>query len=359
MKKRIGRLLVISLIASLLAGCGQKDVAYLKDIKKADKYVTLGQYKGLEAHAVKTEITDEYMDRYIEYLCSQFTTYEEVTDRTVQVGDTVNIDFAGFMDGEQFEGGSSEGYNLEIGSASFIPGFEDGLIGAGIGEKVSLDLNFPDPYSGNPDLSGAPVVFEVTVNSISVGVIPELSDEMVATFGIDGITSADQFRVMLREEFEADAENVYRQNVKQQLAKLVTDNATVTVPEKMTDRQYDMLVKRLNQEAAAQNLELKDYLLMYYGLSSDKYEDSIRENAEESAKQMLVFKAISQVENIVVTKQDIADNMAYDAENSGMSLDAYKASLDQDAYEEYVLSVKVLDYLMDQAVISAPEEVEE
>lgn len=354
MKKRISALLLISLIVSMLAGCGQKDAAYLKDIKKVDKYVTLGQYKGLEATAKKTEITDEYMDRYIEYILSMYTEYEEVTGRPVQVGDTVDIDFDGYMDGELFEGGSSTGYNLEIGSNSFISGFEDGLIGANVGDKVTLDLNFPDPYTNNPDLSGAPVTFEVKINKIQETVIPDLSDEIVASFGIEGVTTADEFRTLLREEFEADAEATYKQMVKEQLVAAVTENATVTVPDKMSDRHYDMLINRLKKEAEAQNLELKDYLLMYYGLSSDKYEDTIRENALESAKQMLVLKAVAQAENIQITKKDIEDNMAYDAEQTGITVEAYKADLDQDAYEEYVMSVKVLDYLMEQAVVSEP-----
>lgn len=359
MKKRWSYLLSVCLVMVVLAGCGAKDVAYLKDIKKIDKYVTLGQYKGLEASAVKSEITDEYMDMYIEYMLSQLTTYEEVTDRPVQLWDTVNIDFAGFIDGEQFEGGTAEEYNLEIGSNSFISGFEDGLIGANIGDKVILDLAFPDPYNNNPDLSGAPVTFEVTINSISEGIIPELTDELVSSFEIPDVTTAEGFRARLKEEFEADAETVYRQTIKEQLARAVTDNATVTVPQKMAQRQYDMLMKQLNQLAVEQNMELKNYLLAYYNLSSDNYEEELRKTAEESAKQTLVFRAVADAEGITVTEQDLEDNINYDAEQVGTTPEEYKASLDEASYEEYVLSIKVLDYLMDQAVVTEPAESED
>ena len=359
MKKRMLCLLSACLAMILLAGCGAKDVAYLKDIRKIDQYVTLGQYKGLKAEAVKSEITDEYMDMYLEYMLSQLTTYEEVTGRPVQLWDTVNIDFTGFIDGEQFEGGSSEGYDLEIGSNSFISGFEDGLIGANIGDTVILDLAFPDPYNNNPDLSGKPVTFEVKINSISEGIIPELTDELVVSFEIPDVTTAEAFRARLKEEFEADAETVYRQTIKEQLAKAVTDNATVTVPEKMTQRQYDMLIKQLSKLAAEQNMELKNYLLMYYNLTSDNYEEELRKTAEESAKQTLVFRAVADAEGITVTEQDLEDNISYDAKQVGMTPEEYKASLDEASYEEYVLSIKVLDYLMGEAVITEPAELED
>ena len=359
MKKRMLCLLSACLAMILLAGCGAKDVAYLKDIRKIDQYVTLGQYKGLKAEAVKSEITDEYMDMYLEYMLSQLTTYEEVTGRPVQLWDTVNIDFTGFIDGEQFEGGSSEGYDLEIGSNSFISGFEDGLIGANIGDTVILDLAFPDPYNNNPDLSGKPVTFEVKINSISEGIIPELTDELVVSFEIPDVTTTEAFRARLKEEFEADAETVYRQTIKEQLAKAVTDNATVTVPEKMTQRQYDMLMKQLSKLAAEQNMELKNYLLMYYNLTSDNYEEELRKTAEESAKQTLVFRAVADAEGITVTEQDLEANISYDAEQVGMTPEEYKASLDEASYEEYVLSIKVLDYLMGEAVITEPAELED
>lgn len=354
MRKRITGLLLICFVVSMLAGCGQKDAAYLKDIKKVDKLVTLGQYKGLEATAKKTEITDEYMDRYLEYILSMYTTYEEITGRPVQLGDTVEIDFAGYMDGELFDGGSAEGYNLEIGSNSFISGFEDGLIGHEIGEKVILDLNFPDPYSGNPDLSGAPVTFEVTIQKIKESVIPELSDEIVASFGIDGCSTADEFVTLLRSEFEADAESTYMQSIKEQIVVKVSENATATVPEKMVDRHYELMKNKLTTEAQSQNLDLDSYLGMYYGMTTGNSEEFIRESAVESAKQMLVLKAIAQAEDIKITKKDIEDSMAYDAELSGVSLEAYKGNLDQDAYEEYVMSTKVLDYLAEQAIVSEP-----
>lgn len=359
MKKLLKITLTLLFAATLLTGCGSKNVEYLKDMKKPDKFLTLGQYKGIEVSAKKTEITDEYMDRYIEFMLSQLATNEDVVGRPVQEGDLVNIDFAGFMDGEQFEGGTSQGYNLEIGSHSFIDGFEDGLIGANIGDKLSLNLTFPENY-GKQELAGKAVVFEVTVNSIAEEKIPELTDELVGTFGFDDCSTVEDLREKLRKEFDQDATTAYEQNVKEQIAKAVTDNAQfITIPEKMTERHLSMLKNKLTSDATAAGMQLKDYLLTYYGLTADTYEEGMRVNAEESAKQMMVFQAIAVKEGIKTTQQDINDSMAADAAGMGISVEDYKASLDMPAYEEYVLSNKVLEYLIGEAVITAPAEVEE
>ncbi|MDE7257698.1 MAG: FKBP-type peptidyl-prolyl cis-trans isomerase, partial [Lachnospiraceae bacterium] len=132
---------------------------------------------------------------YIQYyILPNYTTTEEVTGRAVENGDTANIDFVGYIDGEAFDGGTGTGYDLTIGAHQFIDGFEDGLIGVNIGETVSLNLKFPDPYERNPDLAGVPVIFEVTVNSISKQVTPELNDEFVQTLGIEGCKTEKDLR---------------------------------------------------------------------------------------------------------------------------------------------------------------------
>lgn len=177
MKKKICVTAAVLSASLLLTACGNKE--YLKNIK-AEKYVTLGEYKGITATAEKQEVTDELVEELIadSYLAAKAEKLP-VTGRTVQEGDVVNIDFAGYRDGVAFEGGTAAGFDLTIGSGQFIAGFEEGLIGANIGDQLSLDLKFPDYYPGNPDLEGQPVVFEVTVNSIAESKNPELTDELV------------------------------------------------------------------------------------------------------------------------------------------------------------------------------------
>ena len=143
MKKRVGVLAAVLASATLLTACGSKE--YLKDIKASD-YVTLGNYMGIEAQAEEPVVEDGLVDMYLQYyILPSYTTTEEVTGRAVQTGDVVNIDYVGYHNGEAFQGGTAEGYDLTIGSGQFISGFEDGLIGANVGDQVSLNLTFPDP----------------------------------------------------------------------------------------------------------------------------------------------------------------------------------------------------------------------
>ena len=204
-EKGIGAVLSAALTAAaLLCACGSKE--YLRDIKASD-YVTLGSYTGAEVNEEKMEINDAIVDDYIEsYLLPSFTTVEEVTGRSVEEGDTVNIDYAGYLDGEQFDGGTASGQNLTIGSHRFIDGFEEGLVGANVGDKLSLNLSFPDPYPNDPNLAGKPVVFEVTVNSIGVQVTPELNDEFAVkvgeTMGIENCTTVQDLKDDLTRRFK-------------------------------------------------------------------------------------------------------------------------------------------------------------
>ena len=153
MKKQIGAVVLAGVMMLSLTGCGSNEKA-----KKYSKYVELGDYKGIEYTMDVAEVTDDQVNQQIDSFLDGLAETEEVTDRAVEDGDTVNIDFTGTKDGEEFEGGSSEGYDLVIGSGSFIDGFEDGLIGHEIGDEVSLDLTFPEEYPQNEDLAGQDVV---------------------------------------------------------------------------------------------------------------------------------------------------------------------------------------------------------
>ena len=165
-------------------------------LSKVEKYdaaslVELGVYKGVE---VDTSVTQDDIDGAIMNLLSENTTVKKIKKGKVKEGDTVNIDFTGKMDGKEFEGGSAQGYSLEIGSNSFIKGFEEGLVGLSVGDSTSLDLTFPDPYPNNTDYAGKPVVFDVTINYINGDtVVPEYNDEFINTLTNGEYTSADDY----------------------------------------------------------------------------------------------------------------------------------------------------------------------
>lgn len=172
-KQRVGAIVLAGMMVLSMTGCGNSKA------KAYSKYVTLGDYKGIEYTKTVAEVTEDDIQSKLDSFVDGLAETNEVTDRAVEDGDIVNIDYVGTMDGEEFEGGSDTGYDLTIGSNSFIDGFETGLIGHNVGEEVSLDLQFPDPYPNNTDYSGKDVNFKVTINKISVKTTPELTDQLV------------------------------------------------------------------------------------------------------------------------------------------------------------------------------------
>ncbi|MDE6963730.1 MAG: FKBP-type peptidyl-prolyl cis-trans isomerase, partial [Lachnospiraceae bacterium] len=183
-----------------LTACGGKDTSemrYMTDFK-AEDYVLLGEYKGIEVAVESPEVSDDYLESALSYMMMEAAEYVPVTERSVENGDRVIIDFEGKQDGVAFAGGTASGYELTIGSGQFIAGFEDGVIGMEIGETKDLDLKFPDPYNPNPDLSGAPVVFTVTLHEISEPEVPELTDEYVAGLGLTDCSTVSEYKDYVR-----------------------------------------------------------------------------------------------------------------------------------------------------------------
>lgn len=187
----------------MLAGCGnsqkqENEAAYLKDIDTSG-YVTLGEYKGMDLALEEPEIPEEYLESYIQYVLTNNPEYVDITDRAVQTGDVVNIDYEGKLDGVAFAGGTAQGADLTIGSGQFISGFEDGCIGMEIGQTRDVEARFPDPYKNNPDLAGKTAVFTVTLNGIREVKIPELTDEYVASLGMEDCETTQEYRAFLRD----------------------------------------------------------------------------------------------------------------------------------------------------------------
>ena len=190
MKKRMGLLVCLLFTAAFLGGCGGKYTT-LEELN-TDKYVTLGEYKGLEISVPVMEVTDDYIDNYIGFILSSQSQWEVVSeDRPAKMGDMVNIDYVGKIDGEAFAGGTDQGYDLQLGSGAFIPGFEEGLVGAVKGETRDVTLTFPDPYLNNPDMSGAEAVFTVTINEMKEKRMPELKYDFVVYLWLEELSKVD------------------------------------------------------------------------------------------------------------------------------------------------------------------------
>ena len=347
----------MALVSSLLlTACGSKE--YLKDIK-AEKYVTLGNYMGLEAVVEKMEVPDGAVESFIEdsFLASRAERVP-VSGRPVQDGDTVNIDFTGYQDGVAFEGGTGENFELTIGSGQFIDGFESGLIGAEEGEQVSLDLSFPDPYSRNPDLSGAPVVFEVTVNSISENKLPELTDELVVQLGAEGYNvggcqTAAELREWVNGLYEQSAQSTYDNEVETALASAVMDNSTFKkVPEEMVERFTKSVENTMNARAASVGMTLAQYMQEYQNLDEAGFRAAFQENGERMANQYIMYQAIADREGLAPTEEEIAGEISALMEVYGYaSEEELRKSVDMEAFREDMMRKKVVAFLIENGNI--------
>lgn len=353
MKKKIMLLAAVTLAAGMLSACG-KDAAYLREIKASD-YVTLGEYKGIEVTQPEPEVTDEYVDSYIEYLRSQRAVTVDVTDRTtVQEGDTVNIDYTGYRDGVAFEGGAAQGDSLTIGSGRFIDGFEDGLIGTSVGETVTLELTFPDNYT-NAELAGAAVTFDVTVNSISISETPELTDELVQEFGIAECSTVEELRTYVYDAFYEEAVSMYEDAIASDITQAVMANSIFSEPpEKMVKRYQDVLLESMTAQASSYGVNLDTFMMNYYGMDTESYMAVFQEDAVTMAQQYIMFQAIADAEGLNPTKDEIAQKMEEEALEFGYeSVDAFKEEVGEEVFYEYLISETAMDFLKENAVIKA------
>lgn len=326
-----------------------------EDMKKlVGDQVTLGQYTGVEYTRQDTEVTDEEIESQISQLLSQNPVVEEITDRAVENGDIVNIDFVGKKDGVAFDGGTAEDYELEIGSNSFIEGFEAGLVGAKTGDSLDLDLTFPENYN-NADLAGKPVVFTVTVNSIKKETPAETFDDAFVARVTKEYKTADEYKTAIAEQLkEQKVQNALNQQKGEVLNKVVGASEFKTLPQDRVD--YQAYYNKYSQQYQASmfGMTLEDLLGMY-GTTMDQFEQQCLENAQEYVKQDMVMYAIADKENIEVTEEDLNQIAKdYDFETPEAMYGTYKEA---DVYEA-VLFDNVMEFLLANAkeVEAAPAE---
>lgn len=400
MKKNLSVLLVsVMAMATVLTACGSKskdaasdsasenssadaasgssnDIALLQNLDKLEvktladinpeEYVTLGEYKGVTVEVSPASVTDEDVDAYINQLIESNPAKIEITDRPIQNGDIANIDYEGkYADtGVAFDGGTAQGFDLEIGSGMFIPGFEDGLVGVKLGETVDLDLTFPEEY-GSQDLAGKKVVFTVKVNKISEK-SKELTDEWAAGLGMEGVSTVDQLKETSKKNLTDEAEETYKTQVEAAVIDKVTEIAEFKeLPQEI-----------INRYLIQQNKQLENYAQMYtaYGqptTASDIVhimmqntapdqqdpEAYLKDLVNEISQQFVMFAAIAKSENISVSDEDIENYLreAFDAGNTGYSsFDELKGDVDSEDVREGLMTEKVVGFLVDNANVVAP-----
>lgn len=289
--------------------------------------VTLGAYTGIKVDKVEYNVTAEDVNAEIERAQKQASRKVEVTDREVKEGDIVNLDYSGSVDGVKFEGGTASNQELVIGSHSFIPGFEEQMVGMTIGETKDLHVGFPKEYHAQ-DLAGKDAVFTVTVNKIAIEELPELNDEFakdVSKFDTFAEYKADVEKRLTEERNKrADNEN------ENALIEAVTATAEVEIPQCMVERQIDYLVQDMEYRLMYmyQGMKLEDYL-KYTGGTMEELRKSREEEAKNGVKTRLALEAIIKKENLDVTDEDLDAEMTKVAENVGKTLDEYRATVDE------------------------------
>ncbi len=307
--------------------------------------VTLGQYKGLDVAKDAVIVTEDDVDEDIRKTAERNSRMVEVTDRPAQMGDTVTIDYEGFVDGVAFEGGKGTDHALELGSHSFIDTFEDQLVGKNVGDHVEVNVTFPEQYHA-ADLAGKPALFQVDVKEIKVKEIPAIDDELAKD--VSEFDTLEEYKASVRtrltESKQRQADSKYRQDV---LAKAV-ENAEMDIPDAMIESQCEQMVQNFAQSLTQQGMSMDQYMKMTGGNMQNLY-NMVRPDAEKQIKESLVLEAIAKAEGIEVTDEDIDKEVADMAQMYGMEVEQVKNILDESgslsSVKENILNRKAYDVL--------------
>ena len=309
--------------------------------------VKLGKYNGITLTKIDTSVSDEEVDTELETVRQNNARIVSV-ERPVEMGDTANIDFEGFVDGVAFEGGKDENYELEIGSHSFIDTFEDQIVGKNIGDEFDVNVTFPEQYQA-ADLAGKPAVFKVKVNAVSAKELPEVDDEFVQD--ISESNTVAEYREELRAELQKSKEDSARREKEDEAVKKIVEKSEMDIPEAMIENQVNQMINEMANSMAQQGLSMEQYM-QFTGQTIDSFKEQVRPDALTRIQSSLVLEQIAKDENIEVTDADVEAEIEKMASMYGMKADDLKNYI-QDAERENMkkdLAVqKALDFVMDNA----------
>ena len=311
--------------------------------------VTLGAYKNLGIVKTVDEVTEDDVKAEIERARDRASRWIEVTDRAAKLDDQVNINYAGFLGEEQFQGGTAENHDLILGSGSFIPGFEDQLVGAEIGSDVDVNVTFPEQYHSE-ELAGKAVVFHVHVNSIREKEMPELDEDFVKEVS-ETANTVDEYKAEIRERLESQAENRAESAFENEVIEKVVENAEVDIPAAMIEDQIDNMLRDMEMRMMYQGMKLDDYF-KYTGQTREQVREMYKVPAEERVKTQLVVAAVMKAEEIKADEAEIDVEIGKYAEQNKKSLDEFKAMLsdgDKEYFSEIASLQKTIAFLKDHA----------
>ncbi len=373
MKKKMISFLAIVMTTAMLTACGNADSANPTESVQnteatgnteaannagsneslenmnVEQYVTLGEYKGLTVTVEPISVADEEVEALMQDAYSSVVTAENggIVDRAVAVGDTVNIDYVGKKDDVAFDGGTAAGYNLAIGSGSFIDGFEDGLVGVMPGETVDLNLTFPEQYH-SADLAGQAVVFTVTVNYI----IPtEMKDDVVPAIGIQGVSTVEELRQYAYDYLYSRAENNYHTNVDNAVLLAFMNNCTFgEIPQSVIDKYREQATTGITQQAQMYGMDDETFVNQFYGRTLEEF---LEIYSVEAAKQDIALQAVANNENLNMTEEELKTALEGYAANAGYAtVDEFLGGQSAEIYRDYLMCERILDFLVNNAVIN-------
>ena len=311
--------------------------------------VTLGQYKGLSAQKDEVKVTDEDVDKELEAARKRNARILTVDDREAQMGDTANIDFDGYLNGERFDGGKAEGYDLELGSGSFVPGFEEQIVGMKIGEEKDINITFPEDYVA--DLAGKDVVFKVKLNSLSTKELPELDDEFAKD--VSEFDTLDEYKADIRAKQEKQQQEMADNKFRSEIIRKACENMTVDIPAVMIDDKLEEMVRNYaaNFGFTDRKTSLEDLLKMM-GVDAA----AIRPSAEMQVKTELLLEAVVKEENMEVTEEDTEEYMKKVAEGIGAKVEDMKSYFSKDFIEEELKKERATNIIIDSAQVEKAED---
>ncbi len=308
--------------------------------------VEMGEYKGLDYTVADSEVSDDELNAELDRMRKQYADME-VKDGEAADGDTVNINYEGFRDGVAFEGGKAENYNLTLGSHSFIPGFEEGLVGVKAGEDKELNLTFPEDYY-HEDLRGASVVFKVHVNEVKHEVLPELDDDFAKDVNAPGVENVEDLKKLVKDRLASSKKSKAEDEAEEKLIDQLIAAEKVDLPEVMIDNEVEDMVSNRENYFKQQGLTL-DMYLKYTGSDLDAFKKSLRPDAERTVRMRLALEKIAELEKLEPTDEDYEKEYKNIADAYQMDIDTVKKLVDKSYITEGLRSQLAMDFVKKNA----------
>lgn len=331
-----------------ITSCSKEDGFTVKATLTTYPEVTIGEYKGLKAEKKAIEVSDELINSELATLQDRNSRLVSVSDRAAQNGDTVNIDFEGFVDGKAFEGGKGEGFDLLLGSGQFIPGFEDQIVGHNIDDEFDVNVEFPKEYHAE-ELAGKASVFKTKLNEIKVKELPELDDEFAKD--ISEFDTLDALKEDIRKHKEEEAEAAAQLDVENKLVQQVVDSMQANIPEAMYDVRADEMVQDFANRLAQQGLDLETYL-KYTQMDREQFKKTFAEQAQQQVKIRLALEAVVKAEGITATDEDLEAELLRISTTYNYPITELRKQVPADEVKNDLAIQKAIDFIKENAEIT-------